>query len=256
MNQPQYFLVRLIGTRPGWPENMNSTEERIMGEHFNYLKDLTARKKVVIAGPVFNPTFGLIILRVDSENEARQIMAEEPSVVQKIHTYEMQLMNVALLMDYVSRDRYPASDYDKHLVKSVNVKASIEKVWQAWTTSAGIKSLLEAESKIELRIGGPYEIYFSMEPPYGQRGSEGCKVLSFLPDQMLSFEWNAPPQFGKLRQQHTQVIITIDQLPAGEVAVMLTQLGWGAGDDWDKLYAYFDSAWGNVLTALKQSLEK
>ena len=31
--------------------------------------------------------------------------------------------------------------------------------------------------------------------------------------------------------------------------------GWGAGGEWDKTYAYFDRAWGNVLGNLKKRHE-
>ncbi len=98
MERKLHFFVRLLGRRPDWPEGMTSEEEEIMGEHFNYLKDLVAEKRLVVAGPVMNPTFGLIILRVESEHEARSIMDKEPSVVKRLHNYEMQPMTLSLLM--------------------------------------------------------------------------------------------------------------------------------------------------------------
>ena len=73
MDKKQHYFVRLLGKRPGWPEDMTPEEEEIMGEHFDYLKNLVAEKRVVMAGPVINPTFGLIILRVESEAEAQEI---------------------------------------------------------------------------------------------------------------------------------------------------------------------------------------
>ena len=43
----EHFFVRLIGTREDWPNNMTPDEERIMSEHFHYLKDLVKQKKVL-----------------------------------------------------------------------------------------------------------------------------------------------------------------------------------------------------------------
>jgi len=94
--QQEDYFVKLLGIREGWPENMTAEEERIMNEHFVYLRELTAKKKVLVAGPVFEPVFGLIILRVASKNEAVAIMAEEPSVKQGVHAYEIQPMRVSL----------------------------------------------------------------------------------------------------------------------------------------------------------------
>jgi uncharacterized protein len=99
MEKKQHYFVRLLGKRPGWPEDMTPEEEEIMGEHFDYLKNLVIEKRVVMAGPVMNPTFGLIILRVESETEALEIMQSEPSVSKGLHTFEMQPMILSLLMD-------------------------------------------------------------------------------------------------------------------------------------------------------------
>lgn len=98
MSTKLHYFVRLLGKRPGWPADMTPDEKEIMAEHFEYLKQLVAEKKVVVAGPVWKPTFGLMILRVDSETEARKIMAEEPSVRKRHHSYEMQEMVLSLLM--------------------------------------------------------------------------------------------------------------------------------------------------------------
>jgi hypothetical protein len=37
--------------------------------------------------------------------------------------------------------------------------------------------------------------------------------------------------------------------------VTLYHGGWGDGGEWDKAYAYFDRAWGNVLASLKKRFE-
>jgi len=34
--------------------------------------------------------------------------------------------------------------------------------------------------------------------------------------------------------------------------VTLYHSGWGDGGEWDKAYAYFDRAWGNVLVNLQK----
>ena len=87
MAQPEHYLVKLLGTRPNWPDDMTADEEKIMSEHFMYLKRLVHGRKVITAGPVFDPVFGLIILEVESKEEALEIMSKEPSVVSGVHTY-------------------------------------------------------------------------------------------------------------------------------------------------------------------------
>lgn len=243
----QQFFVRLIPPRNDWPESMTPAEQAAMSDHFEYLKKLTSEGKVLIAGPCFKPTFGVAVLETESEAEAREIMQNDPSVVRQINTFEIQPMRVALLGGYPKPERYVADPSDKIMRKEVTVETSLDAVWHAWTTSDGVNSFFARESDIKLAIGGPYEIYFRLDSTPGLRGSEDCRVLSFLPKQMLSFEWNAPPEFGELRNKRTQVILLFESISPNQTKVIFSHLGWGKGNDWDKLYDYFDEAWSYVL---------
>jgi uncharacterized protein YndB with AHSA1/START domain/uncharacterized protein YciI len=250
MSKKQHYFVRLLGTRPGWPDDMTPQEETIMGEHFDYLKDLIASKHVVMAGPVLNPSFGLIVLQVDSGDEALKIMENEPSVKKGVHNFEMQPMVMSLLMDHLLPDRHVADCSDRMILKEIVVPAPRASVWRAWTTDEGARSFFASDTRIELSVDGKFEIYFVIAAPAGQRGSEDCRILSFVPEEMLSFEWNAPPQFGALRNQRTRVVITFSDLEDGQTFLVFKHLGWGKGKEWDELYAYFDRAWGYVLANL------
>jgi uncharacterized protein YndB with AHSA1/START domain len=89
---------------------------------------------------------------------------------------------------------------DKQIKKTRAINEPVEKLWRRWTTHEGLKTFFGADNKIELMPGGAFEIYFLINNPVGLRGSEGCKVLSYLPYQMLSFSWNAPPQNKEIRE--------------------------------------------------------
>ena len=152
----------------------------------------------------------------------------------------------------ISPNRYPTNPSDKILHKEVIVTATLDQVWRAWTTNEGAREFFADDTNIELRPGGPFEILFVSENPPGQRGSEDCKMLSFLPHKMLAVEWNAPPEFGLLRYQYTQLIIQLEEIAGDKTRVVLNQHGWGTGEDWDRLYQYFDRAWGYVLNELQE----
>jgi uncharacterized protein YciI len=102
MDKHKHYFVRLLGTREDWPKNMTAAEEEIMGEHFVYLKELVEKGRVLMAGPVFDPVFGLVILRTQSEKEARKLMDNEPSVAGGIHTYTISEMRVSLLAKHTN----------------------------------------------------------------------------------------------------------------------------------------------------------
>jgi pimeloyl-ACP methyl ester carboxylesterase/uncharacterized protein YndB with AHSA1/START domain len=147
----------------------------------------------------------------------------------------------------------PASE-GRRIVKEVEVRASRAEVWRVWTSTTGVMEFFAPLASVDPRPGGEYEMYFGPSEPVGQRGGEGCKVLSLLPEEMLSFEWSFPPSIPALRESgaRTWVVVQLADAGPGVTRVKLTQLGWQDGPEWDKGFAYFDAAWGKVLTWLQQ----
>jgi uncharacterized protein YndB with AHSA1/START domain len=141
----------------------------------------------------------------------------------------------------------------RQFTREAVIRATPAEVWAAWTTPAGIKQFLDTDARIELRIGGPYELLFATQDATGKRGSEGCQILSYIPGKMFSFSWNAPPLFPAERNLRTWVVVCFDELPSGSTRVELTHLGFGTGGRWDDVYEYFEHAWIKFMKLLAQS---
>lgn len=143
---------------------------------------------------------------------------------------------------------------DRTIEKSIVVKAPRSVVWQMWTTEKGLCSFFPPQCHVEFKIGGAYEMYFLVDAEDGSRGSEGCKILSYLPERMLSFSWNAPPTIPTVRDHEHKAWVVIDLREHEEgTEVLLYHLGFLEGDDWEKCIDYFEEAWGRVLNRLKES---
>jgi uncharacterized protein YndB with AHSA1/START domain len=137
----------------------------------------------------------------------------------------------------------------RSLVLDTVVAAPPHAVWEAWASRDGIASWWNPpRSHIELRVGGPFELYFDLDAEPGSMGSEGCVFLGYVPGEMISFTWNAPPHLV-LRESHTWVVITFLDSSTG-TDVHLVHAGFGAGDDWDAYMGYFQDAWAYVLELL------
>jgi uncharacterized protein YndB with AHSA1/START domain len=141
------------------------------------------------------------------------------------------------------------------LRKEATVKCPIEHVFHAWTTSEGMASWWAKDSWIDLRIGGPWELYFIGDNPRGWQGSEGCRILSYCPPEMLSYSWNFPPEIPTLRFNYScWIVIRFAAIGPSETRVVVQHLGWKEGPDWDAGWRYFDKAWDEVLERLVQKL--
>lgn len=250
-----HYFVRLLPSRPDFDRSMTQEEQRIMGEHFQYLKGLAAQNKVLAAGPCFDPLFGLIIMRAESRAEAESLMLNDPSVKSGLNKYSIQPLTLSLFADLPDPARYERNPGGRVLRKEIVVDGSLPAVWDAWTTVEGVKTFFAPEAKVELFPGGAYEILFNLEEPEGSRGSEGCRVLLVIPHEMFAFDWNTPPEFGRLRDIHTQVVLRFEKVGEQKTKVIFSEYGWGDGSEWDELYSYFDRAWNYVLLSLKRRFE-
>jgi uncharacterized protein YndB with AHSA1/START domain len=140
---------------------------------------------------------------------------------------------------------------ERILHKETTISSPVDRVWWAWTTSDGMASWWTKSSWIELRIGGPYELYFLLNSRRGLQGSEGCRILSYRPYEMLSFSWNFPPTIPEIRGEHTWVVLRFVPVGRSRTKLILDQLGWKKGPAWVAGWKYFDEAWASVLKACR-----
>ena len=91
MADSQHYFAIIRPVREDFMINWTDKDEKIMGEHFEYLKRLLADGKLVVAGPVTNEQkpFGIIILKCHSLDEAKEIMKKDPSVKSGIQNLEL-----------------------------------------------------------------------------------------------------------------------------------------------------------------------
>jgi uncharacterized protein YndB with AHSA1/START domain len=113
------------------------------------------------------------------------------------------------------------------LERAVRVKTTVAatpaEVWHAFTTSGGAQTFFAQRANIQLAIGGPYEIFFN--PADDRQGTKGLRILSYAPEEMISFQWNAPPQFPEVRNGGTWVVVQMRAVTAGRTEVTVSHLG-------------------------------
>ncbi len=144
---------------------------------------------------------------------------------------------------------------ERSIDRQVEVAASIDQAWDAWTTREGVTSFFSPDAKIEPVVGGAFQIYMDPLAPPGMKGADDMRYMAVQPKKMISFDWNAPPHLAEARKQRTFVILRFEPLGDKLTRVSLHHTGWGDGGEWDATYAYFDRAWGAVLGNMKKRFE-
>ena len=144
---------------------------------------------------------------------------------------------------------------ERAIDKEVEVNASLDQAWQAWTTREGITSFFAPDAVVEPRVGGAFHIHIDPGAPAGARGADDMRFMALQPKKMLSFDWNAPPSLPEARMQRSFVVVRFFPLTETRTRVTLHHTGWGDGGEWDKAYVYFDKAWAAVLGNLQKRFD-
>ncbi len=132
------------------------------------------------------------------------------------------------------------------------VSVPLGEVWTSWTTSEGVMTFLAPKAKVQLAIGGPYELYFDLNSPLGFQGTEGCKVLGFDSMRSLAFDFLAPPQFPNVRRLRSRVDLEFEEVQRGGVVrVSLVHSGFQEGEEWDEYFEFSSWSWDLALRRLQ-----
>ncbi len=130
------------------------------------------------------------------------------------------------------------------------VNAPVHEVWRVFTTSEGAEEFFAQKANITLAAGGPYEIQF--DPKDERSGTKGLKILSYAPEEMISFQWNAPPELPEVRNGGTWVVVAMEPVDAYRTHVTINHLGWKTGPQWDQAYVHFQHGWRDLMSRLEK----
>ena len=137
------------------------------------------------------------------------------------------------------------TDAPKRLDMTVTVPATIDQVWDAFTTAAGLTTWLAPFATVDLAVGGPWQVSFT-----AGGAAAGGNVLLFQPKSLLALSAMAPAQFPTVRRERTTAVFLFEPAGSGTTTVRLAQTGWKAGDEWDKAFDYLATGNAQLLEAL------
>ena len=83
------FAVRSTSKRPDFPNNMTEEEQEIMRRHSEFWNKLLLEGSALVTGPVQDPngTYGFAVIFAGSEEEAREMLKDDPAQQLSVYSY-------------------------------------------------------------------------------------------------------------------------------------------------------------------------
>lgn len=105
------------------------------------------------------------------------------------------------------------------------VPATPEQAFAAVASEAGLSKWAAPGAKVELKLGGAYEIWFAPQNPPGRRGMENTKVLSYVPNEMIAYTGGYTCKWMMENQERPWAVYRIQRVDAKQVKVIYTAFG-------------------------------
>jgi uncharacterized protein YciI len=93
------WLYLLRPVRLAMVEDPTEAEQTIQADHFAYLRRLRDEGRLIVAGPspAGEDTFGLVVLSIEDEDEARAAMAADPAVAAGVMTATLRPLRLSVV---------------------------------------------------------------------------------------------------------------------------------------------------------------
>jgi len=103
MSDAQQYLYLIQPTRMAMlTDGPTPQEDEAVSQHFDYLKALADRGTVILAGRTLNTdesSFGIVIFKAESEEAARAVMNNDPTVQAGVMRARLFPYRIALMAD-------------------------------------------------------------------------------------------------------------------------------------------------------------
>ena len=145
---------------------------------------------------------------------------------------------------------------DNRQVLEMEIDASIDQVWDAFTTTAGLKSWAAPLADVDFKIGGKWRANYNAQGKLGDANTIENTILSYDPQRMLSIRPTRFPQgfpFVEAARQ-TWTVFYFSPVTKARTKVRLVGLGYTDDQQSQQLRAFFAQGNKFSLTKLAQAL--
>ena len=147
---------------------------------------------------------------------------------------------------------------ERLLVHEADVAAPAADVWQWIASAEGWKSWAVPSAWMDFRRGGEVETSYDPTARRGDPANIRTRILAYVPGRMIALQSeHAPPDFPfKAQLPGLFSVFEIEANAGGGTQVRLTGVGYGEGEAFDRMLAFFEAGNRWSLERLVERAEK
>ena len=138
------------------------------------------------------------------------------------------------------------------------IDASVETVWDAWTTDEGLRSWLAPHASMDLRIGGLMRTNYDPAGALGDAQTIENTILSFDHGRMLSIKVAKTPAGFPFERaiERMWTVIYFEPFDSEQTRLRVISLGFDTDEESQRMRAFFEQGNAATIEPLKSSVRK
>ncbi len=147
---------------------------------------------------------------------------------------------------------------DKRLVDQFEIDASVDAVWNAFTTTDGLKLWVAPLADIDFRVGGKWRANYNKDGKLGDATTIENTILCYDPKRMLSIKATGFPKGFEFvdAAKETWSVFYFTEVSDTKTRIEIVGLGYTDSEQSKKMRAFFKPANKYSMDQLKAALEK
>ena len=146
---------------------------------------------------------------------------------------------------------------DRREVMEVEIDAGVDQVWNAFTTTDGLKMWVSPLVEVDLRVGGKWRANYNAEGKLGDETTIENTILSYDPKRMLSLKATGFPKdfpFAEAAKE-AWTVFYFSSLSESRTKITVVGLGYNDSEQSQKMRSFFKVANKYSLDKLNAALK-
>lgn len=160
-------------------------------------------------------------------------------------------------MLFVSFSGHALAD-DQRVVDEFVVDAPLDAVWNAFSTTEGLKSWAAPLADIDFRVGGKWRANYNADGKLGDENTIENTILCFDPKRMLALKATGFPKGFAFEEaaKKTWSVFYFSSISETKTKIAIVGLGYDDSEQSQQMRAFFKPANKYSISQLKAALQK
>lgn len=143
-------------------------------------------------------------------------------------------------------------------VFEVEIAASIDDVWNAFTTTEGLKSWVAPLADIDFKVGGKWRANYNKDGKLGDATTIVNTILCYDPKRMISLKATGFPEGFPFKDvaKETWTIFYFTPVSEKKTKIIVVGLGYNDTEQSQKMRSFFETANKYSMDQLSAAMEK